>query len=59
VDTGKEFASFAWFKGLVTMPSYNSNLAASPDGQKFFIGSGYTVSVWNLHPFLSKRASGE
>ncbi len=59
MTSGKEFASFAWFKGLITMPSYNSNLAASPNGQKFFIGSGYTVSVWNLNSWLSKKASSE
>jgi WD40 repeat protein len=59
VNTAKERASFAWFKGFITLPSYNSNLAISSDGHTFLIGRNDFVDVWNLAPWLISRDGGE
>lgn len=59
VAAGKERGGFFWFKGLVTMPGYNSNLAVSPDGTRLIVGRDDSVAVWNLTAWLNKAAASE
>jgi WD40 repeat protein len=59
IDSGKERASFAWFTGFISLPSYNSNFAISPDGQKFIAARNDFVTVFNLTPILNKGIGAE
>jgi WD40 repeat protein len=43
---------FQWFRGAVSVPNYNSNLALSADGRKLLIGRNAEAALFDLSPWL-------
>ncbi len=48
----KPRGAFQWFRGAITVPAYNSNLALSPDGRKLLIGRGTEAALFDLSDWL-------